>query len=314
MPYDRIRDPVDKSARSLRCGISAIGVVLIAFGCGISFASATPLEEAAGTAGSVVTPATGASAPSLPSAPPSATSPMPIAAPTVPPIHASQVPVKVPTRVMPTSSPSSYLAPAPSGGATKISGLGARLPSNSGTTSPANEPAGRVTGASTKATQRVAASVRNDAGAGSDSPSGPGPRATTAEVGLARSVEAALPHWFAYVWPAIALGRSGKVLAAFLASGEGKTSRSASDLAQSLFRLSGITWSNDASTDNASTISQRPATPIGPLAAPTAEPVPGGGMNLFLTMVTSLLALIALIALARLVVGEELFPSLRWPQ
>jgi hypothetical protein len=34
-------------------------------------------------------------------------------------------------------------------------------------------------------------------------------------------------------------------------------------------------------------------------------------MNLFLTMVTLLLALIALIALARLVIGEEFFSSLR---
>jgi hypothetical protein len=39
----------------------------------------------------------------------------------------------------------------------------------------------------------------------------------------------------------------------------------------------------------------------------------GGGMSLFLTIITSLLALVGLIALTRLTAGEEFFSSLRWP-
>jgi hypothetical protein len=37
-------------------------------------------------------------------------------------------------------------------------------------------------------------------------------------------------------------------------------------------------------------------------------------MSALLTMITSILVLIALVSLARLVVGEELFSFLRWPQ
>lgn len=156
-----------------------------------------------------------------------------------------------------------------------------------------------------EATRQVAASDRNEAPAGSDSPSGSGPRATT-EIRVARSVVAAVPRWLAYVWPAIALGRTGKILAAVLAGGEGATSFPIPAVAQSLFRPRGITGTNDASA-----ISGQSATPKSPLGAPSVDPVPGGGMNLFLTMVTLLLALIALIALARLVIGEEFFSSLR---
>jgi hypothetical protein len=75
----------------------------------------------------------------------------------------------------------------------------------------------------------------------------------------------------------------------------------------------------------ASTLSEQAAADNGPFAAPSVAPLPaGGGLSLFLAIVTSLSALIALIALARLTVGEELFSSLhrkedpsssvRWPR
>lgn len=301
MSFDRIRDSADKSTRSLRCGIPVVGVALIV---GVSFASA------AGAAESAVPPLAGAPAPSSPIAPLPAIPPAPVAAPTVPPVPPNQAPVKIPTGVTPASSPSSHLAPTPSGSAIKVSGPGADLPSIGGTTSAASESVGRVTSASAEAPQRGPVAVRNHAGAGSGIPSGPDSSLATSEIGIERSVEAALPRWFAYVWPAIALGGTGKILAAFLASWEGATSLPASD-ARSLFQLRGITGNDDDAT-----ISGQFATPSSPLAAPSGGPVPGadGGMNLLLTMVTSLLALIGLIALVRLVAGEEFFASLRWPQ
>jgi len=315
MPFERIRDSEDKSTHSLPCGILGVGGILIALVFGVPFASATPLEEAAGAAESVVTQVTGASAPPLPNAPPPPppppTSPPPAATPTAP-VPANPTPVTVPTPVTPTSLPSSHLAPTPSGSATKVAGSGADLPSIGGMTSAVNESAGRVTSTSMEAAQRAAAPVHNDADAGSDPP---GPRAPTSRVGTARSADAILPRWFAYVWPAIALGRTGKVLAALLARWEGATSLPASDIAPStdivrrLFQRRGITG-NDA----ASAISEHSAVSDSPFAARSVGPVSGGGMSLFLTMVTSLLALIGLIALARLVVGEEFFSFLRWPQ
>ena len=308
MPFERIRDLADKSTRSLRCGIPVAGVVLIALVFGAPFASAAPLGEAAGPAGSVATSVTGVSVPSLPSAPAPATPPAPVATPTVPQVPANQTPVKVPTGVTPTS-PSSHPAPTPSGSATKVSDPErANLPSIGGTTNAANESVGRVTSTSTETAQRVAASVRNDAGAGWDSPTGPGPRAPTSEVGVAQSVEAVLPRWFAYVWPAIALGQTGKVLAVLLARWEGATSLPASDAARSLFQLGGVTGNIGVSA-----LSERSGTPDSPLAAPSVGPVPGGsGMSFFLTMVTSLLALVALMALAKLAVGEDFFSFSRW--
>jgi hypothetical protein len=306
MSFERIGDSAGNSTRSLRCRIPVVGAVLIALGFGVSFASAAPLEEAAGAAGSVLTPVTETSVPSLPSAPAPAIPPAPVAAPTVPPVPVNQAPVEVPNGVTPTSSPS-HLEPTPSGGATQVSGPGADSPSIGKTTGAANASAGRVTSTATGGAQQVAVSARNDAGAGSDSQSGSGPRAPISEVGVARSVQAALPRWFAYVWPAIALGRTGRVLAVLLARWEGATSRPVSDVAKSLFQPSGITANDDVSTS-----SERSATPNSP--PPSVGSAPGGGMSLFLAMVTSLLALVGLVALARLAVGEEFFSFLRWPQ
>ena len=305
MSFERARDPAGKSARSLRYGLSVLGVVLIASVTGVSLASATPLGEAAGGAGSVVEPITATSPPSLPSAPPQ----VPVAVPAVPQTPVDQGPVKAPTPATPTPSPSSHLAPTPSGGVTEVSSPDADPPSIGATTGAAKE-AGGVMGTPTEASQRAAAPVRNSAGGGSDSPNS-GARATTLEVGVARSIEAAaLPRWFAHVWPAIALGRAGEVLATLLARWEVATSLPISDATQLLVRLVGATESNI----DAPTPSGRSAALNGSPAAPSIAPVPAsGGMSLFLTMITSLLTLMALIALARLVVGEEFFSFLRWP-
>jgi hypothetical protein len=309
MSFERIGGSAANSTRSLRCRIPAVGVVLIALVFGVSLASAAPLEEAADTARSVVPPVTETSAPSLPSAPPApAIPPAPVATPTAPPVPANQAPAKVPTRVTPASLPSSHLEPTPSGSATHVSGPVADSPPIGRTTSAANASAGRLTSPSSEGAQQVAVPARNDAGAGSDSRSGASPRAPTSGVGVARSVEAALPRWFAYVWPAIALGQTRQVFAALLARREHATSRPVSDVARSLFQLRGITGNDDVST-----ISEQSATPNSPPPYVGSAPR-GGGMSLFLTMVTSLLALIGLIALARLAVGEEFFSFLRWPQ
>jgi hypothetical protein len=310
MTFEQTRDSADRPTRSLRLGISAAGVFLIASVVGVSAAPASLLGEAAGAGGSVITSAA-TPTPSLPSAAPPATPPAPVGVPTVPQVPVDQTPVKAPTGVTPTSSPPSHLAPTPSGDATKVSSPGGDLPSTGSTISAAKGSAGRITSTSAGAAQRPAGSVRNDVGAGADGRSGPGAREGTSGV-HARSVESAetvRPRWFAYVWPAIALGRTGKVLATLLARWEGATSLPASNAARLLSQLTG-----GIGVKGASMFSERPATPNAPLATSPVAPAPAsGGMSLFLTMITSLLTLGALMALARLVVGEEFFSFLRWP-
>lgn len=306
MTFDPVSDWTDKATRSLRCGISVAGVVLIPLVFGGAPASAAPLEEAAGTVKSV----TGTPAPQLPTPPPPpATPPAPVGRPTAP-----QIPVdQTPTGVTPASSPSPDLAPNPSGNPTKVPSPDADLPSIDGGASSTKESAGRVTSTSTEATQRGAPSVQGAAPVGSDP--GQGPDSSRGRRSVV-SVEAApLPRWIAYVWPAIALGQTGDALAALLVRWEAATSLAASDAARLFSRLMGITraFRLPASSD-AFKPSEQPATPKGSLAAPPIDPVPAGaGMSLFLTMITLLMALLGLIALARLTVGEEFFSFLRWP-
>lgn len=295
MAFERTRDSADKSTRSLRrCGTSVVGVVLIASVFGVSSAPATLLEEGGGADG----PATATLVPSLPSPLPRVTPPAPVGTPTVPRVPVNHVPVEVPTGVTPTSSPSSHLSSTPSGSATKVLNPGADSPSIGGTTSAGKDSADRVASTSTETAQRAAASARSDVGADSNSPSGRS----------VESAEVAVPRrWFAHVWPAIALGRIGKGLATLMAGWEGATLLPVSDAARLFSRLTGIIEDSDAPP-------QSPATNGSPAPPPVASMPASGGMSLFLTMITSLLALIGLIALARLAVGEEFFSSLRWPQ
>jgi len=305
MTFERTRDLPDKSTCSLRCGISVAGVVLVTAVLGASYASASPLDEATHAVESV-TATPPPSLPSLPSTAPPVTPPAPVGTPTAPQVPVDHVPVEVPTGKVPTPSPASHPASTPPRSVTKVSSPGAELPSLRGANSSAKESTGMAASTSTEAaTQRAATSVPNDANVGTDSSPGP-PSVESAEA-------APLSRWFAYVWPAIVLGHTG-TLAALLARWESAnlppalTSLSASDAVRLLPRLLGITGESDAPT-----LSKQPVTPTGSLAPPPVAPAPAnGGMSLFLTIITSLLALVGLIALARLTVGEEFFSSLRW--
>lgn len=306
----RTRASADEKTCALRYGILLVGTIALALAFGGSLASATPLGEAVDTAGSVVEPITEASAPPPPPseplpAPPSA----PVATPTVPPPPVDQVPVKVPTPATPTPQPPSHVAPSSSSGVAGVGGRSADLPSVGGTTPPAQEFPGKVGNAPPGAAQRAAPSVHSDAGAGSDSPSF-GVHATTPGDGIAPSVDAmALPHWLAHVWPAIALGRTWKALAILLVRWEGATSPPKSEAAQLSFPSVGNVGSNDVAG-----LSERSMSPTGPsVESPTASVPADAGMSFVLTVITSLLTLMALVVLARLVVGDEFFSSLRWP-
>jgi len=113
----------------------------------------------------------------------------------------------------------------------------------------------------------------------------------------------------------MALGQVGDALVPLLLRVEGATSLALSDGARMLTRLMGINAAFELpGTGDARSLREQPTTPNGSLAAPRIDSVPpGGGMSLFLTMITLLMALIGLIALARLTVGEEFFSFLRWP-
>jgi hypothetical protein len=307
MPFVRSRDLPEESTRSLRRGISVATVAFIAAVFGVSFASAAPLEEAAHAVESV----TATPAPSLPSAPPSATPPAPVGTPNgtpsrpqVPVDHAS---VEVPTGETSTSAPASHHSSTPPHRTPKVSSPRAELPLLHRATGSAQESPGRVTSSLTiGATPGAAAPVRDDANVDSDSPRDP-PSVESARPAL-------LPRWFAHVWPAIALGNTG-TLVALLARGESAsllpslTPRSASNAVRLLSGLMSVTGDSDSSA-----LSKQSVTPIGsPLPSPVASVPASGGMSLFLTITTSLLALVGLIALGRLTVGEEFFSFLRWP-
>lgn len=305
MAFDRPKgDLPAKSTRSLRCGISVACVALIASVFGASFASATPPEEAAHAVESVAA----THVPSVPSAAPPVTPPA--SAPAPAPVEAAAAPqVPANNHVSTGATSKSHVVPTSPPKATKVRSPGPAFPSPREATSSARESAGMVAVTSTEArTQRAAAPARHDADADVGSASLRGP-------GSIKPAEAApLPHWLAYVWPAIALGRSG-ALAALLTRWESATSLPAlpslpAPGAVRLFsQVLGITGGSDASTP-----SKQSAAPIGSLAPRPAAPVPStGGMSLFLTVITSLLALVGLITLVRLTVGEEPFSSMRWP-
>jgi hypothetical protein len=296
----RTRASADATRRFLRCGMLIAGAVVFLLAVGGAHASAAPLEETTDAAGSVVAPITEASSPALPSTPPPPTPSAPVATPTVPP----------PVDQVPTPQPPSHLTPTPSDGTAEPSDRSAELPSVDGTTPTAKELAGGGVVTSPGAPPRAAPSARGEVGAGSNGPGGSSRPAPIPAVGIAPSVEAiVLPHWLAYVWPAIALGRTGKVLAVLLATWRGATSFPMSEAVSSLFRSIG-----DVEGHGVAAITERSSPPTSrSVAHPTAPAPIDAGMSLLLTVVTSLLALMALVALARLVVGDEFFSFLRWP-
>jgi hypothetical protein len=185
------------------------GAILFGLVFSLPSASATPIGEAAGAAGSAVESvhATPNAAP-LPSATPPTTRPAPVATPRPAPVPTRTVPkapVKLPTEARPRPSPS------PPSSRTDV-------PSVDRIDSAARNSVGSVTSTGKETTQRVATSARNvNGGRVSTSPNRPdagASRATPRAIGTASSAPpsiraakvAALQRWFARIWPAISLG------------------------------------------------------------------------------------------------------------
>jgi hypothetical protein len=309
MTFRRAKEVGFASKLSLRCGISLAGAVLIATVFGVPSASATLLGEAAGAARSVVPPAAGTSAPLLPSAAPPQT-PVPTA-PQVPikvPTAPQAPPVKVPAVKGPETTPApSHLVPAPSDGSANASSPGVDLSSVDRIASGAKKTAGTATSTSMEGVQQAGASARSGAGkGGSTSPGGPGE--TRPGIG-ARSVESAkvapLRRLLAYVWPAIALGPAGKLLAALQARWEAATSLSVPNATRLLSGLTGITG-----VGGAAGLSKRSAISSPSPADSTDISLPGGGgMSLVIFIVSSA----ALMGWLIFSVRRELGSMYRWP-
>jgi hypothetical protein len=317
---ERTRRRPTKATCSLRAWISIAGALLSLSIFGASSASASlPIEEVTGAAESVVSsvvtsvPSPPSDAPTVPVAPTLPATPT-VSAPAVPapsaaegstapqaPVH--KAPVEVPTPVTPTSSQAPHVAPQPAGGAGKVPRVASALPPRGETASPATVPGAKV--ASTEMGQGAPSPVRAAADAGADRPPGV----------AARPIRAApLPLWFVHIWPAVALGRAGRLLATLatlLARWEDATSRAGPSHAIPVASQPG----GIAGEGEVLGLSKRSASRDEPLAtSPLVTPPVDGGMSLFLTIITSLVALVGLMALARLVLGDEPFTSLRWPR
>jgi len=300
MTFCRAKEAGFASKLFLRWGISLAGAVLIATVFGVPSASATLVGEAAGAPKSVVPPATGTSAPSLPSAAP--------AAPQTPVPTAPQVPIKVPTapqappvKVPGTTPTPSHLVPAPSGG----SSPGVDLPSVDRMASGAKETAGTATSTSTEGVQQAAVSARSGGGKGSTGPGSTGetrPRIGARSVELAKA--APLRRLLAYVWPAIALGPAGKLLAALQARWEAATSLSVSNATRFLSGLTGT------GVGGAAELSKRSAASNPSPADSTNISLPGGGGISLVIFIISSAALMGWLIFS---IRRELGSMYRWP-
>jgi hypothetical protein len=314
MTAPRIKEATFAPKPSLGCGISLAGAVLVASIFGVPSASATPLGQAAGAGGSVVPPATEAAPPSLPSASPPQTpvppAPQaPVKVPTAPraPVETSPAPqappVKTPTVKGPGAAPNfSHLVGAPPSGSTKVSSPGVDLPSVHEIAGSTKEPAGTAMSTS-REVQQTAASASNGVGTGSGND---GATRLGIGAGSVESAKAAPPRrFFAYVWPAIALGPVGKQLAKLQARWRAATSLPVADIARLLSGLTGVTGLGSAVG-----FSEHSAISNPPRADSTDIWVPDGGEISLLALVISCAALMALLVFT---VGRELRSIYRWP-
>jgi hypothetical protein len=270
--------------RTKEVALALAGTVLIASVFGASSAPATSLGEAADTVESAVPPVAGTPSPPLPSAAPPQT-PVPTA-PQAPP-------VELPTVEGSGTTPnSSHLVPAPSSGATKDSSTGVDLPSVHEVTSGTGEPAGATTSTSTEGVQQTPASARNGVGNGS------GSHGATTRPGIESAKAAPLRRLLAYVWPAIALGPVGKLLARLQARWEAATSLSVADVARLLSGLTGVAGSGGAAGFSEHSAIPNPSPPDS-----TGIWVPDNGEISLLVLIVLCAALMALLVFT---VGREL--------
>ena len=288
MSVSRPTESSFSAKRSWRCGISLAGVLLVMSAFGVASASASLAGHATDAVERVVSPVTGASPPSLPSSPPpqpSGSTPprSPVKVPAVPPVP-SVPPVKAPSATAPDSS---HLAPASSGGPTKVSTPGARLP-----------PPGEVTGGASGAgsgspgeANRVAPSAQGGGDEASGSRGVPRPGAGAGSVESAEP--APLPLLRAYVWPAIALGPAGELVEALLARLEAATSPAVSSLSRLLSGQLGV-----AGADRAGGPSQSSAVSNPPPKDSRDFPVPSGGQVPLLVFIIGCAALMAWLGFA----------------
>jgi hypothetical protein len=287
--------------RTKEAALVLAGAVLIASVFGASSAPATPLGQAADTVGSVVPTVTGTPSPPLPNAAPPQT---PVPAAPQAPAQTSPLPqapsVELPTVEGPGTTPnSSHLVPAPSSGSTKDSSTGVDLPSVHEVTSGTREPAGTATSTSTEGVQQTAASARNGVGKGS------GSHGATTRPGIESAKAAPLGRLLAYVWPAIALGPAGKLLAMLQARWEAATSFPVANVARLLSGLTGA-----AGSGRAAGFSEHSAIPNPSPADSPGIWEPGGGEISLLVFIVLCAALMALLVFT---VRRELRSIYRWP-
>jgi hypothetical protein len=263
--------------RGIPVAVACVVVSALAFNA--TPASATLTGEVVKVAGSIVPEVTAPAPPAAP-APPSPPSATPPSTPSVAAPAAPQVPAKLPTGAA-TSSPSSNPAPTVASSATKASSPVADGLADAGATETSKQAAPAVSRTSKQAATAVSSTSHEKAkqvAAPNDPPS----------IRPARA--APLRRWFAYVWPANALGGDG----AALARSAGALPLTVAGVARLLF-IDAIRAIR-ASTSGAPTLSGNVATPDAPpSAAPDRTFVPSGPEISFF-VIFSFAALLALLA------------------
>ncbi len=321
-----------------RGAVLVVAAVLIALVFAPSFASALPLKEAAGSVKSVVPPVPKPHVPSPPAGPPpkapAATAPRPPvhvpaapqppakvpavpqapakapSKPHVPAGKAPSAPATPPTKVpsaphapaakAPGTTPKSpHVVPAPSGGSSKTSSPGINSPSAKEITNGTRGPAGVATSAVEAGAQETSASAPSgvDGGSGSHSVTSLGSGAGS----LQTATIAPLPRLLAYVWPAIALGPAGNLLAALQARFDAALPLpvSVSDVSRLLSGLGGPNGVvGAAGTSSNVGLSSNSVISSSPSPNPRGTWVPDGATISLFVLIAACAALMALLAFA----------------
>lgn len=296
----------------MRCRISLVGTVLAV---SILAAPATSPGKALDAPGAVVSAVTGIPAQSLPSVslpspPPAVPVPpqAPVEVPPPPQLPAVKAPapavpqipaVKVPTPSVPGTTPSSsHSVPTPS---TSSAEVGA-----SGGSSSVGEDATATKGFSGGSAEAAPQTPAPSPGRGGEGWGSRDTRRTGTEgVSVDPARAAPLRVFFAYVWPAIALGPAGQLLGALQAQWERVTQLSVADVSRLLVGLTGV-----AGESGVAGVSERSAGSDPSPADARTLPVPSGGE---ISLLVFIIACAALAALLVFTLRREFRSMHRWP-
>ncbi len=313
----------------MRCRISFARAILAVSILGLA---AAPLGTAVDVAGAALPPVSVPATPSLPkvptppSLPPVVPTPpqAPVEVPTPPQVPAVKVPtppqvpaVKGPTPAVPQIP--AVKAPTPSVPGTKPgpshpvptlsnspAGVGAPGVDSSSVGETANLTKGSSGGSAEAAYQTSASPLSGGEGSGSH-----GTRRTGTDAASIDPVRAApLRVFFAYVWPAIALGPVGKLVGALQAQWERVTSLSVADVSRLLVGLTGAAggWNVAGLSERSASSDPSPGNPS-PGDARTL-PVPSGGE---ISLLVFIIVCAALAALLVFTLRREFRSMHRWP-